>query len=581
MNDREYFLTTSLSYQLRAARQELASFRSGEAYVKLRSDYEKIIRDRDLIIRQLRKERDDFSFSRREITRQWLEVLEDLQKEQEKEVKRLKKVIAELLDMVASLKNRNAELDGKRKKILGDYYETAAKLDDAQGLIVKLAAQASHNYENSSLPSSKCIDRKKITNNREKTGRRPGAQPGHPHHPRKPMRPDRVVEIPADKKLEDDPRYVPAGNTISRQVTGIAVAPVVTEYHTLEFYDKKKGRNVHSAFPAGVTDDVNYGGSLKAMLFLLNNRCNVSLEKTTRFVSDITDGALSPSVGMVSGLCLEFSSKSRQEQDELFKALLDAPVMHVDGTAARANGVNNNVVVCSNGAATMYFAREKKGHAGVKGTPVETFGGILIHDHEACFYGYGSDHQECMVHIERYLKDSIENEKALTWNKSMLELIREMIHENNLAPEEGISVEKIAGFEARYDEIVRTAAREYEDGPPSDYYRDGYNLYLRMIEYKHNHLLFLSDPLVAPDNNLCERKARILKGKFNQAVSLRSFEHLTYFCECLSVLDHFATEKADNLYQAVKEIFKRPRPAKLKIKKSESSNTDISEQKAI
>lgn len=362
---------------------------------------------------------------------------------------------------------------------------------------------------------------------------------------------------------------------------GIAVAPVVTEYHTLEFYDKKKGRNVHSAFPAGVTDDVNYGGSLKAMLFLLNNRCNVSLEKTTRFVSDITDGALSPSVGMVSGLCLEFSSKSRQEQDELFKALLDAPVMHVDGTAARVNGVNNNVVVCSNGAATMYFAREKKGHAGVKGTPVETFGGILIHDHEACFYGYGSDHQECMVHIERYLKDSIENEKALTWNKSMLELIRQMIHENNLAPEEGISVEKIAGFEARYDEIVRTAAREYEDGPPSDYYRDGYNLYLRMIEYKHNHLLFLSDPLVAPDNNLCERKARILKGKFNQAVSLRSFEHLTYFCECLSVLDHFATEKADNLYQAVKEIFKRPRPAKLKIKKSEFSNTDISEQKAI
>lgn len=40
MNDREYFLTTSLSYRLRAAQQELASFRSGEAYVKLRVDYE-------------------------------------------------------------------------------------------------------------------------------------------------------------------------------------------------------------------------------------------------------------------------------------------------------------------------------------------------------------------------------------------------------------------------------------------------------------------------------------------------------------------------------------------------------------
>ncbi|MCM1259293.1 MAG: hypothetical protein NC307_15820 [Roseburia sp.] len=54
--------------------------------------------------------------------------------------------------------------------------------------------------------------------------------------------------------------------------------------------------------------------------------------------------------------------------------------------------------------------------------------------------------------------------------------------------------------------------------------RDGYNLYLRMVEYKHNHLLFLSNSLVEPDNNLCERKARILKGKINQAISLRSFQ---------------------------------------------------------
>lgn len=29
----------------------------------------------------------------------------------------------------------------------------------------------------------------------------------------------------------------------------------------------------------------------------------------------------------------------------------------------------------SNGTATMYFARENKGHAGIKDTPVENFGG--------------------------------------------------------------------------------------------------------------------------------------------------------------------------------------------------------------
>ena len=37
---------------------------------------------------------------------------------------------------------------------------------------------------------------------------------------------------------------------------------------------------------------------------------------------------------MIKGLCRELLSKSRQKQSDLFKALLDAPVMHVDGTAA-------------------------------------------------------------------------------------------------------------------------------------------------------------------------------------------------------------------------------------------------------
>ena len=138
-----------------------------------------------------------------------------------------KKAIAELLDITASLKKLNAELDGKRKKALKDYYEAATKLEDAQGIIVKLTAQINHDYENSFLPSSKCINRKKITNNREKTGKKP----------------DKVLAVPTGERLKDSSRYIPTGNTISRQVIGIMVVPMVTEYRTEEFYDKKKGRN--------------------------------------------------------------------------------------------------------------------------------------------------------------------------------------------------------------------------------------------------------------------------------------------------------------------------------------------------
>ena len=51
-----------LSYQLKAARRELADFRSGEIYRKMRADYEGVIRELNLTVKKLRRERDDFSF---------------------------------------------------------------------------------------------------------------------------------------------------------------------------------------------------------------------------------------------------------------------------------------------------------------------------------------------------------------------------------------------------------------------------------------------------------------------------------------------------------------------------------------
>ncbi len=273
MNDHEYFLNTSLSYQLKAACRELADFRSGEACQKLRRDYEGIIRSQKREMGKLRRERDGLPFTRKEITRQWTEVMDDMSREHEKEVKKLKKTIAELMDIIASLTNRNTEPDGQKKELLHKFYETASQLEDARDLIVKLKAQASHNYENSSLPSSKCIERKKITNNREKTGKEPGAQPGHEHHPRKKLTPTQTVETASDEKYQDTARYIPTGKTITKQVAGVAVHAVVTQYSTLEFYDRETGHRVHSVFPDGVTDDVNYDGSLKTFAFLLSNRC--------------------------------------------------------------------------------------------------------------------------------------------------------------------------------------------------------------------------------------------------------------------------------------------------------------------
>lgn len=96
-------------------------------------------------------------------------------------IQELKKMEKRALD---AEKQRDDALD-KAKEIRLQYYETAAELEEERGKNLKLRAQINRDYKNSSIPSSKSIKRKKIANSREKTGRKPGGQPGHPGHRRK------------------------------------------------------------------------------------------------------------------------------------------------------------------------------------------------------------------------------------------------------------------------------------------------------------------------------------------------------------------------------------------------------------
>ena len=150
------------------------------------------------------------------------------------------------------------------------------ELEEQKGANLQLKAQINRDYENSSIPSSQKSNHKKITNNREKTGRKPGGQPGHDGHRRKKHTPTEHIHIPAPDKYAGSDDYKPTGKTVSKQVANIGVTVNVIEYDTPEFRNVHTGQRVHADFPDGVVNDVNYGGSIKAFAFLLNNRCGVA-----------------------------------------------------------------------------------------------------------------------------------------------------------------------------------------------------------------------------------------------------------------------------------------------------------------
>lgn len=548
---------TTLQYELKAAQRQLASFKSGQKFVTMKKEHEQECRRLERQIKSLQEELHRLRLEQFYARQQWFESTDDMQAEYERQIRTLQAENARLYERsIKAEAQRDAAYD-KITEMRRETYQLAAELEEEKGKNQKLIAQISKDFENSSLPSSaQSIRKKKIPNNREATGRKPGGQPGHPGHGRKKQTPTRIVLLQPSQEILDDPDFKKTNRTLTKQLVNVEVCLNVMEYQADTYRNSRTGELYHAQFPDGVVDEVNYGSSVRAFLFLLNNDCCVSIDKCRDFLKNLTGGKLDISKGMISKLSQEFAEKSEPLRKSAASELFLYPVMHTDCTNARVNGQNAYVFVCAapDGPA-LYYAREVKGHAGVAGTLIEDYQGILIHDHEKTFYRYGTAHQECLAHVLRYLKGSMENEPERTWNKDMRSLLQEMIHYvNGLESGAGRDPEKLLEYETRYDQILERALAEYADVPCSDYYRDGFNLATRLKGYRDSHLLFLHDSRIPATNNLAERLLRNIKRKQNQAVSLRSNKSLEFLCDSMSVL--FLMRQEDgNLYDKVSAVF--------------------------
>jgi hypothetical protein len=485
----------------------------------------------------------------------WLQVIDDLEKECAKAVQAKNREIETLRKRILEAE---IKLDATRKTLREKYkelYQVLTDLDEEKGRNQKLKAQINRNYENSSIPSSMKPNRKKISNNREKTSRKPGGQPGHEGHGRRRLTPTNTTPIPPPEEYANSTKYRQTGKTVTKQMINIRMKVIVEEYHTPEYRIVKTGQRVHARFPDGMVNEINYGGSVKAFAFLLNSRYCVSIDKVREFLSELTGGELKLSNGMINGLCKAFSGKTQAEQKAMFSDLILSPVMNVDFTTTRLNEKNAQVLVCATPERVMYFARARKGHEGIKGSPIKDYQGIMVHDHDRTFYSYGSGHQECLSHLLRYLKDSMNNEPSLTWNKHMRGLLQEIIHyRNSLNPDIDSDPLKVTEYEDRYQELLELARVEYEYEPPSKYFMDGFNLFKRMRDFKDNHLLFLYDKRVPASNNLSERLLRTFKRKQKQSMTFRSFDSLAYLCDCLGLIESMRFQ-GNNLFSGVSSVF--------------------------
>lgn len=559
---------SDLLFRLKLYKDKVAAFESGEKYIRMKEECKKI-READLrYIHKLEKETERAHSEARRVRDIWYETCEDINREHEKEkaaiIKHFESIIktkdSEIERLIRALLKADKKKEEdylKLSECRQEMYEAKIQLEEEKEKNNALNARINKDYSNSSQSSSMNPNHKTIHNSREKTGKKPGGQKGHEHHGRKDQKATEVVKIPAPDKYANDPKYKSTGRMIRKKLVIARLVTEVIEYQAEEFRNQKTGQRVHGEFPAGVADDINYDGSVKALAYMINNDLYTSVDKTRVFLKTVSHGKIDISNGFINGLSKKFSELTEEEREVIFMELMASDVLHSDFTFGRVNGKQGAVMINVNEAGkVLYQGRAKKGEEGIKGSPLEYYDGTLVSDHEAAIIKHGKRHQECLAHVERYARGSEENEPGKTWGRKMIHWIKENVKWWNEVREgeKKYSIKEVEQRIKELKEIISLAESEYEYEAPSDYYPDGYNTFKRIKEDFEDYVLFLRDITVPPTNNIAERMGRKFKRKAHQVMSFRNMSGLGYFCDGLSIIESIkGSEK--NLFDEITNRF--------------------------
>ena len=466
-----------------------------------------------------------------------------------KDINKVNKVLEkELEDSKIVIKNKNNEIKDKNDEIK----ELKKQIENLTQENAKLKSVIAKDVENSSIPSSSNVfKKKKITNSRTKSNKPKGGQIGHKGHSLEYLKPTSVTVINHE---EICPKCGTLLNTIKekkKQLVDAYIELKVEEYIIKSGECPSCGYISKPNIPNNLVNNVTYGKSLKSMIVLFNTYGLVSINRTSKMINELTNGEIKIAQSSICNIIKEASNKSISEIEVIKNKLLSSPVLHVDETPIRSEGKLNYVHAVGNNEFTLLSAAKTRGKTAVEGIGVlNKFVGTLVHDHYLMYYNYGTKHQECNAHILRYLKAITEIEKG-GWSLDMSNLLKEILHERKELIKQDLSCfskEDINCYTNKYISIINKAKQSYID--INKYNNDAVNLYKRMEMYLDNHLLFMNDFNIPFENNQAERDVRMLKSKTKVSGCFNMLEGAQDFLNIRSVLQSCIKQKK-NIYNAI------------------------------
>lgn len=378
--------------------------------------------------------------------------------------------------------------------------------------------QNSHN--SSRPPSTDRPERPKPKSLRQKSGRKPGGQPGHPGHTLQFSQHPQHLQIHRLQHCEcgEDLSQERAVDFQSRQVFDLPSLRLECTEHRAEIKECPCcERTCTAPFPADLKAPVQYGKNFRALLAYFYDAQQGASLRIREMCAEMFGYAVSEAT----------LQSARQEQCEalepfesrLVEILPQEPILHADETSLPINKVNHWLHVLCTPLLTFFSVQLARGKDAIEAIGIiPRFTGWLMHDFLSSYLSFENCfHTFCKSHLLRELVFLFE-EHQQKWAKDLYDLFLEMLQgaKERKARDAPFSEAELDQWHERYGKILRAGRRANPITPePSAPKRPkqskAQNLLDRLEGYDCCILAFLAELELPFTNNEAERAFRMMK----------------------------------------------------------------------
>jgi transposase len=393
--------------------------------------------------------------------------------------------------------------------------EQAARIEALTGQVAELQRRLGQNSRNSSLPPSSDRFVPPKPGRRDRSGRKPGKQPGAPGATLE------LVEDP-DEVIDHVPGVcggcggglsgaAPAG-VITRQVHDVPLPAVRVVEHRMHKRACGCGTVTTAEAPAGVDGPACYGPNLRAVAVYLVVFQHVPVERAALLIADLCAAAVS--TGWVCSQVAR-TAEALAEVEKLITTLITlAAVIGVDETTVNVAGDKQWLHVARTDLLTAYYLHQSRGRVAVDEFGVlPDYRGTVVHDALAVYDAYPATHALCGAHLIRELTAVAEAHPQAEWPaqaRSALAVLAELAQQSKdlglHAIPPGLAAEPVQLFR----DAVRVGLAEHRRAPGRKQSK-ARNLLERLRDREPEILRFATDVAVPFTNNGSQRDLRPVK----------------------------------------------------------------------